>query len=121
MKRDRKINTQGTGKEENKVENIRPDQEATAGTDDMAGAGTAALAQGEDMNEGNQVTEDKAAGGANSNEGNTDIFNNNNTTNNYAQEVDVNAGGIPLDKSPGATNKGDNPSNADLADPASND
>jgi hypothetical protein len=114
MKRDRKIHTQGTGKEENKVENIRPDQGASTGTDDMAHAGTTVQAAGEDINAGNQVTEDKVVGGT-ERQDDRDTFSNNNTTNNYAEEADVNTGGVALDKSPGATNKGNNPSNADLA------
>lgn len=113
MKKDRKIETQGTGKEENKVDNIRPDTAATAERDDTSNAGVAAQMQGEDMNEGNQVTEDKTVG--DTDRDTTGIFNNNNTTNNYEQEVDVNAGGVAIDKSPGATNKGNNPSNTDLA------
>lgn len=116
MKKDRKINKQGTGKEENRVDNIRPDQGETAGTDNMANIGVSALLQGDkDLNEGNQVTADKPVRKGGKTRGKTDALNNNNTTNNYKDEVDVNTGGVRLDKSPGATNKGNNPSNADLA------
>lgn len=115
MERDRKIHTQGTGKDENKVENIRPNDGSAKGLDDLDYIGLAAQVQGEDMNEGNEVTADIPVGAADQKTGNTDALHNNNTTNDYANEVDVNAGGVALDKSPGATNQGNNPSNPDLA------
>jgi hypothetical protein len=114
MNRNRKINAQGSGKKENRVENIRPSADQAA---DIADVGIAPQMQGKDLNEGNQVTADIAVNEADRNNGNTDAFHNNNTANNYAQEVDVNRGEVGLDQSPGATNVGNNPSNPDIAAP----
>jgi hypothetical protein len=114
MNRNRKINAQGTGKEENRVDNIRPGSDQTA---DVADVGISPQMQGEDLYEGNKVTADKPVNEAEGNHGNTDAFHNNNTANNYAQEADVNRGEVGLEQSPGATNIGDNPSNPDAAAP----
>ena len=48
--------------------------------------------------------------------GNGGDFSNNNTVNDYANEAEVNAGGLSIEESPGATNQPNNPSDADLAD-----
>lgn len=120
MQKNRKIRTQGTGKEENKVENIRPDTGTASGSDDLTNAGVAAQMQGEDMNAGNEVTADIPVNNTDGNTGKTDAFHNNNSTNNYAAEVDVNAGGVSLERSPGATNKGGNPSTGDTTKAAGN-
>lgn len=105
MKKDRKITTQGTGNDENKVA-VKPKKSARSKAADADNTGGS-------MNEGNRVTADipadRTAGDT------SDGLANNNTTNNYAQEVDVNTGDAPLEKSPGATNKENNPSNPDLA------
>ncbi len=114
MEKDRKIHNQGTGKEENRVENIMPDPQGNAGADDLAAAGVAPEMQEDDMNTGNEVTADIPVGEANNSQGKTDALHNNNTTNDYLNEVDVNIGDVPLDKSPGATNQENNPSNASL-------
>ncbi len=113
MEKDRKIHTQGTGKEENKVENIQPTDNSTAATAGNAQADV--NAQGDDMNAGNEVTADIPVSNTDTNTGNTNAFSNNNTVNDYANEADVNVGDIDLDHSPGATNQPNNPSNADLA------
>ncbi len=47
--------------------------------------------------------------------GNGGDFSNNNTVNDYAHEAEVNAGGLSIEESPGATNRPNNPSDADLA------
>ncbi len=113
MKRAKKIHTQGTGKEENRVDNILPDRGESALTDDQENVGASAQIPGEAFNKGNQVLADIVVGKEGNS--NTDAFHNNNTTNTYAQEVDVNTGGVALEQSPGATNTGDNPSNTELA------
>jgi hypothetical protein len=112
MKRDRKIQAQDTGKEENRVVNIRP---GSGQANDTADVGISPQMQGEALNQGNQVTADIVVNDAEGDTGNTDAFHNNNTENNYAQEVDVNRGQVGLDQSPGATNIGNNPSNTDVA------
>jgi hypothetical protein len=48
--------------------------------------------------------------------GNGGDFSNNNTVNDYAHQAEVNTGGLSIEESPGATNRPNNPSNADLAD-----
>ncbi len=118
MERDRKITSQGSGKDENRVDNIMPDAGAAALPVDAANAGVSPDQQGADLNAGNEVTADIPVdrGAINDdNKSKTDRLHNNNTTNDYLNEVDVNMGGVPLEKSPGATNEGDNPSNPETA------
>jgi hypothetical protein len=115
MERDRKITSQGSGKDENRVDNIMPDAGAAALPQDAANAGVSPDQQGAD---GNEVTADIPVDRGDINDDNkskTDRLHNNNTTNDYLNEVDVNMGGVPLEQSPGATNEGNNPSNPETA------
>ncbi len=118
MERDKKISSQGTGKDENKVENIMPGTGAGAGPQDLDNAGVAPEMLGADLNAGNEVTDDIPVDRGEINDDNkrkTDRLHNNNTTNDYLNEVDVNMGGVPIEQSPGATNEGNNPSDPDSA------
>lgn len=118
MERDKKISSQGTGKDENKVENIMPGAGAGAGPQDLDNAGVAPEMRGADLNAGNEVTDDIPVDRGEINDDNkrkTDRLHNNNTTNDYLNEVDVNMGGVPIEQSPGATNEGNNPSDPDSA------
>lgn len=109
MKKDRKISTQGTGNDENKATTITPEKGAKA----KANTGVSAQKPGGPVNEANQVTADIPADGG-AGDSSNDLANTN-TRNNDAQEVDVNTGGVSLERSSEATDKGNNVSNTDLA------
>jgi hypothetical protein len=118
MERDRKITNQGTGKDENRVDNIMPDtwgSRPAAGRHQCWRFSRHARRRPERRQRSDRRHSRRPGAINDDSKSKTDRLHNNNTTNDYLNEVDVNMGGVPLEKSPGATNEGNNPSNPETA------
>jgi hypothetical protein len=108
MQKNKKSRTQGTSNEENSADDIQPAAKKAPAKKNSTKAGATDQPQGKKSNEGNEVTASspKAKSG---NKSKTSASRKN-STNKADAEVNVNAGGVPLEKSPGGTNVENNPS-----------
>lgn len=97
MQKNKKTRTQGTGNEQNTV-----DSQPVAGLNNLVDGS---------VNAGNESTAGTLADSRSKSKKNskTNTLQNNTTASNHAAGVDVNAGGISIDRSLGATNEGSNP------------